>query len=241
MKGRKRWIIGGVLVLVAVLVAVLILRDSAPPDGNGGNGGNGEPPPRPWVVRYGESRTGLGSWIGIDPQTIGMPIVAMQTAEILFLSDEETREPTPFLATELEYSENGTYVDIFLRDDVRFHNGDLMTAEDVKFSYDRMQNEDLVMGWAPIYQRWIDHVEVINDYQVRIYGTLEAIEEGSPRKDFPLQPAIIPKNYISEVGWEEWAEQPVIEDCRLGARCLCTLREGLPRGGALVLGRSSQL
>ena len=210
MKGRKRWIIGGVLVLVAVLVAVLILRDSAPPDGNGGNEGNGEPPPRPWVVRYGESRTGLGSWIGIDPQTIGMPIVAMQTAEILFLSDEETREPTPFLATELEYSENGTYVDIFLMDDVRFHNGDLMTAEDVKFSYDRMQNEDLVMGWAPIYQRWIDHVEVINDYQVRIYGTLEAIEEGSPRKDFPLQPAIIPKNYISEVGWEEWAEQPVL-------------------------------
>ena len=204
MKGRKRWVIAGVLVVVAALIAVIMLTGGAPP----GNGGNGTPsPPRPWIVKYGHPTTGLGGVIGIDPQT-SSTIVAFQTAEILFLSDPETREPTPFLAIDLEYNEEESYVDIFLREGVRFHNGDNMTAEDVKFSYDRMKDVDLVGGWAPIYQRWIDRVEVIDDYQVRIYWTEG--EEGSPRKDFPLQPVIVPKNYIEEVGWEEWAEKPVL-------------------------------
>ena len=46
----------------------------------------------------------------------------------------------PCLATEWSFSEDGRDITFTLRDDVTFHNGDKMTAEDVAFSYNTVLN-----------------------------------------------------------------------------------------------------
>jgi len=83
-----------------------------------------------------------------------------------------------------------------------------MTAEDVAFSYNRMQDADIVgHGPATVWSLFLNYAEVINDYQVRIHWN----DMGSPvRIVNPFQPVIVPKDYIEAVGWEAWADSPVL-------------------------------
>jgi ABC-type transport system substrate-binding protein len=185
MKGRKSWFNVGTTILVA--------------NGN----------PRPWVVNYGYPTTGgIGYAEGIDPE-LSMYMVSGQTAERLFLTDPETRMPVPYLAEAWEWAENQSYLDITLRNDVKFHNGDNMTAEDVKFSFDSMLYDEERVGIETnlFWQRWFEHIEVIDTYEVRVHFT---DEERPPRNDIAVQPVIIPKNYIEAVGYEAWAQEPVL-------------------------------
>ena len=46
----------------------------------------------------------------------------------------------PHLAESFEYNEDKTVITFHLRKDVKFHNGDPLTAEDVKYSFDRAQS-----------------------------------------------------------------------------------------------------
>jgi peptide/nickel transport system substrate-binding protein len=190
-----------VLLLVTVLIAALVV--TACGDGNGGNGN-----PRPWVLHYGYPTTGIGNADGIDP-AVNLALIGIQTAEVLFVADPETHEPLPFIGTNISWSENQSYADIWLRDDVKFHNGDHMTAEDVKFSYDSIiWPEDRFGDPAnPLWQRFFDHIEVIDTYHVRVH--MKDVEM-PPREDIALQPIIVPKDYIEEVGWEVWAQAPVL-------------------------------
>jgi len=207
MKGRKRWATGGLIVLVVALIGALVLTACAP-SGNGGNGGNGyEPPPRPWVVRYGYQGGAMSGYLGVDPGT-GASIVASQSGESLIRFDWRTHEPILYLAASQENNREEMYTDYWIREGIPFHNGDIMTAEDVKFSFDRMKDEDIVGPVTPVsWNMFINKVEVIGDYQVRVYWK----NMGSPvRTVSPFQPVIVPKNYIEEVGWEDWADEPVL-------------------------------
>jgi peptide/nickel transport system substrate-binding protein len=61
----------------------------------------------------------------------------------------------PSLATDYSMSDDGLIYTFNLRDDVYFHNGEKLTAEDVKYSYDHVRNpESKFMSrrfvWAPI-------------------------------------------------------------------------------------------
>ena len=58
-----------------------------------------------------------------------------QVYDTLFRLDAEGN-PEPWLATEYEVSEDGLEWTFTLRDDVYFHNGEKMTAEDVVFSWE---------------------------------------------------------------------------------------------------------
>ena len=202
-KGRKSWVTSGFLILVVALIGALVLTACAGGGGNGGNGGNGyEPPPRPWIVRYGFHATGLVSLNGIDPQTVGAGMVSRQTAEYLSIIDPDTLKVGPGLATSWEVGPGRSYIDYTIRQGVKFHNGDLMTAEDVKFSYDRCLDKDLLPDIAIIYQDFIDRVEIIGTDKVRVYLKKWTWSRGSP--------VIVPKNYIEDVGWEEWFNKPVL-------------------------------
>jgi len=202
MKGRKGWVTGGLVVLVVALVGALVLTACAPSDGNGGNGY--EPPPRPWIVRYGYPTAGLGGSIGIDPETTTAGIVGIQTAESLHRVDPNTHEVVPSLAASWELAPDHSYIDYFIREGVMFHNGDIMTTEDVKFSWERCFDEDLVGGTATVMKRFIDSVEIIGDDQVRVY-----IKEWT-WSVLTSSPIIVPKYYIAVEGWEGWADQPVL-------------------------------
>lgn len=75
----------------------------------------------------------------LDPQNDSLLVTKMTDKQIydtLFTVDEETKEILPNLATEWKWTDNLT-LDVTLRDDVYFHNGEKLTAEDVAFTLER--------------------------------------------------------------------------------------------------------
>ncbi|MDZ7799311.1 MAG: ABC transporter substrate-binding protein [Trueperaceae bacterium] len=71
-------------------------------------------------------------------------------------------------AEEFEISDDGTVVEFKLREGIQFHHGyGEMTAEDVKFSYERYLDEDLDSPYASDWGT-LDRVEVTGRYSGRI-------------------------------------------------------------------------
>lgn len=55
----------------------------------------------------------------------------------MLIREEKDGTLAPALCTDYEYSEDMTDITFYLREDVKFHNGDVMTADDVVFSLNR--------------------------------------------------------------------------------------------------------
>lgn len=77
----------------------------------------------------------------------------------------------------VEYPESLDWVTFHLRDDVRFANGDPLTAEDVKFSHELFMEQGIA-EYRNRVGRFFDGVEVVDDHTVRFTFTDEA-----PRRD----------------------------------------------------------
>lgn len=72
----------------------------------------------------------------------------------------------PALATSWEVSEDGLVYDVELRDDVVFHNGRPMTAEDVVYSFERIVDEDTGSPQASRFDL-VASVEATDEHSVR--------------------------------------------------------------------------
>lgn len=113
-------------------------------------------------------------------------------------------EMVPALATDYEASDDATEFTFTLRDDVVFHNGDPMTAEDVQFSFERFIDEDLGNTFAYLLGG-LEEVEIVDDHTVTV--RFEA-----PTGDFISAGGfadIVPKDYVEENGDDYMAENPV--------------------------------
>ena len=77
-------------------------------------------------------------------------------------SDDQT-EILPCLAESWVISDDMMEYTFTLRDDVYFHNGRQMTAEDVKYSLERSEKESAMQRLADL-----DHAEVIDDTTVKL-------------------------------------------------------------------------
>ena len=108
---------------------------SKDPGGQGNNGETGEP------VKGGEITVGIAQDLddSLDPHQT----VAAGTREVLFNIFEGLVKPNsdgemiPAVAEKYELSEDGTTYTFTLRDGVKFHNGQTVTAEDVVYSINR--------------------------------------------------------------------------------------------------------
>lgn len=82
-------------------------------------------------------------------------------------------EPQPLLAKSIAISEDGLQYTFRLREDVKFHNGAPLTAEDVKWSWDRFMNP--ATGWRCIsdfdgrVRLKVEKVEVLDAHNVRFH------------------------------------------------------------------------
>ena len=119
-----------------------------------------------------------------------------------FLNDNEH---VPSLATSWEQVTE-TELELQLRDDVTFHNGDPFTADDVVFTFERMMNagEDSELAEAQTYFSTFSAVEKIDDHAVRI-----TTAEPDPliiKRLASWASWIVPKAYIEEVGEETFAQ-----------------------------------
>ena len=112
---------------------------------------------------------------------------------------------TPSLAESWTVSKDGLTYDFVVRNGVKFHNGDPVTAEDVKFSFDRYRG-----GAAKLLKEKVREVRVIDPRRVRFvlkepwpdfltfYGTT-ATGAGW----------VVPKKYVEKVGDEGFKKAPI--------------------------------
>ncbi|WP_408011240.1 ABC transporter substrate-binding protein [Pseudalkalibacillus sp. A8] len=92
-----------------------------------------------------------------------------------------------------------------LKDGVTFHNGDPLTAEDVKFSLERVMTDDTLKEFT--YFQQFTEVNVIDDL------TVEIKTDGPMPTILPLLAKsgsdVLPKKYFEEVGLEEFQKNPI--------------------------------
>jgi peptide/nickel transport system substrate-binding protein len=111
----------------------------------------------------------------------------------------------PSLAESWTVSKDGLTYDFALRKGVKFHNGDPLTAEDVKFSFERYKG-----GGATTLKAKVAAIEVVDPHRVRF-------KLKQPWPDFmtfygtPATGAawIVPKSYMEKVGDEGFKKAPV--------------------------------
>lgn len=80
--------------------------------------------------------------------------------------DNVTMEPVPWLAERWEWSDDSREVIFYLRDDVRWHDGDLLDARDVEFSF-LVYRDDIDSGVRNLFTL-MESAEAIDDHTLRI-------------------------------------------------------------------------
>ena len=150
--------------------------------------------PRRIVVAQGQ---GVENWDPPAGWDTASEWIEMNVYDCLVYPDRETGSIVGWLAESWE-STSPTVWTMNLRQGVTFHNGDPFTAEDAKFSIDRIlngsRNEFIVFNqWA-----FIKEVRVVDDHTIEI-------ETNSPDPSFLSALAgtgcgVLSKNYVEEVG-----------------------------------------
>ncbi|HHX73713.1 MAG TPA: ABC transporter substrate-binding protein [Firmicutes bacterium] len=109
------------------------------------------------------------------------------------------------VAEDWELSEDGNTWTFKIRRGIKFHNGDPLTAHDVKFSIDRFASEESTNPWSPYLRANLNYTEVLDDYTF-CYHT----NTPEPTLLVPFAwTRILPKKYFEEVGQEEFRKKPV--------------------------------
>lgn len=126
--------------ILAMLLAMVLLLSAC--GGDPGTSESGEPAPENSESGEVKDTLVIGNYAEptvLDPCNQNMVpagLVNVQIYDGLVRQDNETGEIVPSLAKSWEYVDDYT-IRFHLRDDVYFHDGSKMTAEDVKFTFDR--------------------------------------------------------------------------------------------------------
>lgn len=136
-------------------------------------------------------------WTTTDEHRVGLQIYdtllysALDGAEVL----------SPCLAESWEVSDDGLTYTFYLRDDVTFHDGTPMTAEDVAFSAELFRNSN----YQGAVVDGLDTIEVIDEHTIR----LTTAEVNAPFLENLGQLQVGSKAYYDSVGEEEFSQKPV--------------------------------
>jgi peptide/nickel transport system substrate-binding protein len=141
---------------------------------------------------------------GLNTGIISPKMVQYGLHDALFKPMPEGRM-TPSLAESYAESADKTVYEFKLRPGIKFHNGEPVTAEDVKFTFERYKG-----AGAKLLKEKVKDIEVVDAQRVRFH--LHA-----PWPDFPMfyaTPAsgaawIVPKKYLEHVGDDGFKERPI--------------------------------
>ena len=125
-----------------------------------------------------------------------------------FVIEQDTEgNLVPALATEWGASEDGLTWTFTIRDDVKFHNGDTLTAEDVAWSWNRLvfdpESTHTLIGRAPL----IDSIAAEgNQVMVTTTSPQAAVPFWWAEHDGESGGAVYSQAYFEEVGDEMWTK-----------------------------------
>ena len=133
------------------------------------------------------------------------PFMVLYALHDALLKPMPAGHATPSLAESWKASADGLTYDFVIRSNARFHNGEPVTAEDVKFSFDRYKG-----GGAKLLKDRVRDVQVVDARRVRF-----VLKEAWP--DFMTFYGttatgagwIVPKKYVERVGDDGFKKAPV--------------------------------
>ncbi len=142
-------------------------------------------------ITYQDTETGfvLGS--------ICSPLVTL-TEEGDFTADDAVIES-------FSVEEGGRIYTFVIREGITFHNGDPLTAHDVKFTFEAFMDESLGSPHHRYYTG-IEELELEGDYTLRVILSEPNVTFLTMSR---LRNHVLPKDYIEEVGWEGFERQPI--------------------------------
>lgn len=102
-------------------------------------------------------------------------------------------------------SEDGKVYTFNIREGITFHNGEPLTAEDVKFTYEAFMDPSL---GSPHHQYYsdIEEVVLVDDYTVEVHLSKRNVTFLTSAR---LRNHVLPKDYIEEVGWTGYQKKPI--------------------------------
>ena len=139
-----------------------------------------------------------------DTQGIITPFLVLYALHDAVVKPMPGNPMAPCLAESFSASEDGLSYEFVLREKAKFHNGDPVTAEDVKFSFERYRgaSHDLIKGQvAAIETPDPRHVRFKLKEPWPDFLTFYATASGAGW--------IVPKNYVEKVGDEGFKKAPV--------------------------------
>src|SRR5437879_12032630 len=116
----------------------------------------------------------------------------------------------PGVAERWQLAADGQSWTFYLRKGQRFHNGDPVTAQDVKFSLERVMSPESISSGAAALRRAVDHIDVVDDLTVRVYtkGVIPQFAASLSRAVF-MEGSVMPKKYIETIGAKGFRDKPV--------------------------------
>lgn len=131
-------------------------------------------------------------------------LIVFALYDSLLWYDTTTDTLKPWIATEWSHSEDGLEWYFTIRDDVYFHNGDKMTAEDVAWTLNLIPENPVVTDAnIPGY----GHAEVVDDTHVVVY--MDSVFAAADNFFASYHIGILDKSYQEEVGWEGYIDHPI--------------------------------
>ncbi|HKB26842.1 MAG TPA: ABC transporter substrate-binding protein, partial [Methylomirabilota bacterium] len=140
-----------------------------------------------------------------DTEAFITPFMVLYAIHDALVKPMPAGDNTPSLAESWTVSRDGLTYDFVLRKGVKFHNGDPVTAEDVKFSFDRYKG-----AGAKLLKEKVQEVTVVAPGRVSFH-----LRE--PWPDFMTfygtsatgAAWIVPKKYVEKVGDDGFKKHPI--------------------------------
>ncbi len=179
------------LLAVVSLLAALAGSATAAPEG---------------TLTWGLHVTLASKWVDPgDTEAFINPFMVLYAVHDALVKPMPAGDNTPSLAESWTVSRDGLTYEFVLRKGVKFHNGDLVTADDVKFSFDRYRG-----AAAKLLKDRVREVQIVDPGRVRFH-----LKE--PWPDFMTfygtsatgAAWIVPKRYIERVGDDGFLKAPI--------------------------------
>ena len=161
-----------------------------------------QPVPGDWVIQQ----------IIADPDSLnpitgedayGQMIDSPNIFESLLVMDNYTLKLKPLLAESYEISPDQLTYTFHLRHDVKWHDGVPLTADDVKYTYDKVQDPKVDCPFLRLYFNNIKSCEILDPYTVRFIATERYFKTLEEIGELP----IVPK-HVLEKGEPDFNKHP---------------------------------
>jgi peptide/nickel transport system substrate-binding protein len=158
------------------------------------------------TLTWGLHVTLVGKWLDpADTEAFINPFMVLYAVHDALVKPMPAGDNTPSLAESWTVSKDGLTYEFVLRKGVKFHNGDPLTAEDVKFSFDRYRGAS-----AKLLKDRVREVQIVDPGRIRFI-----LKE--PWPDFMVfygtsatgAAWIVPKKYVEKVGDDGFKSKPV--------------------------------